>query len=105
MKELMPLQRLWAEVFGRPGEQVPPLDRGKVLAIVDGLPDERERIAVRLRFGFDEAPLTMEQIGKRLPRADGSLGVTRARARAILAMALRHLRHSSRRRSWEEARI
>lgn len=102
---MTPSQRLWVAVFGRPGEQAPALDREKVSAVVDSLPDMRERMVVRLHFGFDEAPLTMEQIGKRLPRADGGLGVTRETARKILTMALRHLRHSKRRRSWEEARV
>jgi hypothetical protein len=104
-RELTPSQELWAAVFGGAGEQVPALDREKVLAIVDSLSDSHERIAVRMRFGFDEAPLTMEQIGQRLPRADGSLGVSRQRARMILAKALRHLRHPKRRPAWEKARV
>lgn len=99
---MTPEQRLWAEVFR---EEPPLLDRQKVLAIIDSLPDSRERMAVCLRFGFDGAPLAMEDIGDRLPRADGGMGLSRQSVRAILDRALHHLRHGSRRKMWERARI
>jgi len=98
---MTPEQTLWIEVFrGEP----PALDREKVLAIVDGLRDPRERTAVRLRYGFEGEPLSVGEVGRRLPRADGSLGLSRQSAQVILARALRHLRHPSRRRAWQEAR-
>ena len=100
-----PAQRLWAEIFKRPIEEAPALDEQKVLALIDRLFDLREKMAVRLRFGFEGAPLTMEDIGGRLPRADGGVGIARQKATEILERALEHLRHSDRRRVWEEARV
>jgi len=100
---LTPSQSLWVEAFGRPGKYAPDLDSAKVEAMIDSLPDSREKLAVRLRFGFEGTPATLEEIGKRLPRADGTLGVSRETARKILAVAMRHLRR--RRACWEAARM
>lgn len=104
-RELTPAQRLWLEVFRQPPGEPPCLDQEKVLAIIDSLPDSRERMAVRFRYGFEGAPLAMEEIGDRLPRADGGVGLSRQSVRAILDRALYHLRHGSRRKMWERARI
>ena len=98
---MTPEQALWAELFhGEP----PSLDVEKVAAIIDSLPDMRERKAVRLRYGFEGQPLSLDEIGRRLPRADGGLGLSRQSVQVILASALGRLRHSSRRRAWEQAR-
>lgn len=100
-QEITPSQKLWAEVFGLVG--IPELDEGKVLAVVDSLPG-RQRLVVRLRFGFGGRPLSLEKIGKRLPRAGGSQGVSRETARLELKQALRTLRRPRYRRSLEDAR-
>ncbi len=104
MTEQNPAQRIWAAVFRRPIEEAPALDPDRVRAIVDSLHDSRERAAVLLHFGLDGPPLVMEEVGMRLPRSGGGLGVTRQMAEQILRGALRHLRHPTRRRAWEEAR-
>jgi DNA-directed RNA polymerase sigma subunit (sigma70/sigma32) len=64
----------------------------EVLAVLN----DREQKVLRLRFGFDEQPKTLEAIGKILPRADGGIGVNRERVRQIEQKALRRLRHPSR---------
>jgi DNA-directed RNA polymerase sigma subunit (sigma70/sigma32) len=104
LESATPAQRLWAGIFRRPIEEAPALDEQKVLALIASLFDLRERMAVRLRFGFEGTPMTMEEIGGRLPRADGGIGVSRQMAAEILERALEHLRHSDRRRVWKEAR-
>ena len=100
--KLTPSQRLWLEVFGVYG--LPKLDEGKVLAIVDRLP-QRERMAVRLRFGFEGKKLTLGEIGERLNRADRRklTGVSREIARLELKKALRRLGYPKCRKAWEEA--
>jgi DNA-directed RNA polymerase sigma subunit (sigma70/sigma32) len=98
-------QRLWADVFGRRPWDAPGLDRDKVLAIIDNLPDHHERVVLRLHYGFEGSPMGLKEIGKTLPRRDGGLGVTRQRAQSILRRGLFHLKHSSRRRAWDEARV
>lgn len=50
---------------------------------------EREELVLRLRFGFDGKPHTLEEVGT-------IFGVTRERIRQIEAKALRKLRHPSR---------
>lgn len=101
-KLLTPSQRLWGEVFGLEG--IPKLDEKKVLTLLSSLP-HREDLAVRLRFGFQGHPRTLEKVGKKLSRAGGKVGVSREMARLILESALRYLRHPSRRKVWEEARL
>jgi DNA-binding XRE family transcriptional regulator len=64
--------------------------------ILNTLP-KREQLALRLRYGFDNAEMTYEKVGK-------CLGVTRERARQIEAKALRTLRHPSRSRKVEDFR-
>jgi len=98
---MTPEQVLWAELFhGEP----PSLDVERVAAIIDSLPDMRERAVVRLRYAFEGSPLSLKEIGRRLPRADGDLGLSRQSVQVILASALGRLRHSIRRRAWEQAR-
>ena len=101
MRKLTSSQMLWAELFGLTG--IPDLDRNKVLAIVDSLP-ERQRKAVRLRFGFNSHRLSRESTGKKLTRFDGKEGVSRETARYILNTALENLKEPGYRRAWKEAR-
>lgn len=100
-REPTPSQRLWAEVFGLVG--IPGLDEKKVLALVGSLP-QREKLAVRLRFGFEGRPLSLDRIGRRLPRVDGGTGVSREIVRRELGKALRRLGRADYRQKWEEAR-
>ena len=95
-------QRLWAALFG-PGD-IPRLDPQKVLRAIQSLPDERERTAVLLRFGFQGGALSMREVGNRISRANGTVGVSRAMARHLVAQGLLHLKHPSRRHAWEEAK-
>jgi hypothetical protein len=95
MKEdwnLTPSQRLWIELYGPLG--VPQFDEKKVLEIINRLP-ERERTAVKLRFGFEGEPLSFEKLCSYLPRADGKMGVSKELARLITMRALRMLRFKS----------
>ena len=101
-QKLTPGQRLWIEVFGVYG--LPRLDESKVLAIVDGLPP-REKMAVKLRFGFDTAPLSFKRLGRELLRADGRKGVCKEIARLEVKKAIRHLRQPSKRKLWQEAKL
>ena len=101
MRKLTSSQMLWSELFGLTG--IPDLDRKKVLAIVDTLP-ERQRQAVRLRFGFSSHRLSLESTGKKLTRFDGKEGVSRETARYILKTALENLKEPGYRRAWKEAR-
>ena len=102
-RELTPSQRLWAEIFGLEG--IPKLKEEKVLSLISSLPS-REALAIRLRFGFQRRPLTFKKLGKKLPRTrEVRVGVSKQMAMLILAKALRYLRHPSRRRAWEEARL
>ena len=65
--------------------------RGEVTKMLEELPP-REVNVLRMRFGLDgRPPLTLKEIGDRM-------GVTRERARQIVAQALRRLRHPSRSR-------
>lgn len=99
MRKLTPSQKLWAEIFGP--RDVPPLREEKVLELVNLLPDGRERQAVLLRFWHGKS---MRKVGKGLPRVNGTLGVSRTMAIAVLRRGLRHLKHPSRRAAWEEAK-
>ena len=101
-EKLTPAQRLWVEVFGIYG--LPKLDEGKVLALVDRLP-KRQRLAVKLRFGFDETSLSFEMLGRQLIRSDGKMGVSKELARLEVRRAIRYLRHPGKRRLWEEAKL
>ena len=98
-------QGLWADIFGRRPGGAPGLDQDKVLAIIDNLPDQHERVVLRRHYGFEGVPMGLKEIGKTLPRSDGGIGVSRQRAQSILRRGLLHLKHSSRRRAWEEARM
>jgi RNA polymerase primary sigma factor len=65
--------------------------REDVTKMLRGLPP-REVQVLRMRFGLDgHPPLSLKEVGDRL-------GVTRERARQIVAQALRRLRHPSRSR-------
>ena len=80
----------------QPAEQA----AGAVLAseltgLLDTLPPREARV-IRLRFGFDGRPHTLDEVGQKF-------GVTRERARQIQEQALRRLRHprrSRRLRGW-----
>lgn len=50
---------------------------------------EREQAIIKMRFGIDRAPMTLEECGQQF-------GVTRERIREIEAKALRKLRHPGR---------
>ncbi|MDD4986016.1 MAG: sigma factor-like helix-turn-helix DNA-binding protein [Dehalococcoidales bacterium] len=100
--KLVPSQRLWVEVFGIVG--LPTLDNDQVLTIINRLP-QREAITVKLKFGFEGKPLTLRQIGKSLPRADGDIGVSREMARLLLNQALRRLRNPRWRRYWQQVKV
>ena len=101
-EKLTPGQRLWVDVFGIYG--LPKLDEGKVLAILDRLP-ERQQLAVRLRFGFDEDSLSFERLRWQLSRTDGKTGVSKELARLEVRKAIHYLRHPSKRRLWDEAKL
>jgi DNA-directed RNA polymerase sigma subunit (sigma70/sigma32) len=79
------------------------LDGTRVLAIVDRLPPGEAR-AIRLRFGFEGAPLSYEELSKKLLRFDGKQGVVRETARLEVKRAIHHLRRPSWRKDWDEAR-
>lgn len=57
--------------------------------------EEREEEVLRARFGIDDHPMTLAEIGDRL-------GITRERVRQIEARALGKLRHPSVSRVWHE---
>jgi hypothetical protein len=100
--KLTPSQRLWTEVFGLYG--LPNLDGTRVLAIVDRLPSGEAR-AIRLRFGFEGAPLSYEELRKRLLRVDGRQVLSKETARLAVKRAVRHLGRPSWRKDWDGARI
>ena len=59
--------------------------REAVRAMVEGLPDAREREIVKMRFGIDDGnPKTLEEVGQKF-------GVTRERVRQIESKAIRKL--------------
>lgn len=60
------------------------INRDKVMEMMCFL-SENERIAVRMRFGFDGSEKTFKQVGERL-------GVTRERARQLIGQATHKLR-------------
>ena len=63
--------------------------REKIEELLTGLNDQEQKV-LRMRFGLDDdAPRTLEEIGK-------VFGVTRERIRQIEAKAIRKLRHPSR---------
>jgi hypothetical protein len=101
-EKLTPSQRLWVEVFGIYG--LPKLDEGKVLAIIGRLP-KRQQLAVKLRFGFDEASLSFERIGRQLTRTDGKMGISKELARLEVRRAIRYLGHPGKRKLWEDAKL
>jgi RNA polymerase primary sigma factor len=69
--------------------------RERLKAVIKSL-TSREREVIELRFGLgDEAPMTLEEVGRRL-------GVTRERIRQIETKALRKLQHPTRSRQLEE---
>jgi len=57
-----------------------------VLQEIDSLPSERQKQVIRLRFGFDCEPMTLEAIGS-------LLGITKESVRREEAKALREMRH------------
>jgi RNA polymerase primary sigma factor len=57
--------------------------------------EEREEEVLRARFGIDDHPMTLSEIGEKL-------GITRERVRQIEARALGKLRHPSVSRVWHE---
>ena len=96
-----PAQKLWTAVFGC--RDAPDLQEDKVRAIVGSLPDERERLVVLLRYGFEGGHYTMRQIGRLIPRANGSTGVSRPMATRLLRRGVRRLQQSARRQAWKDA--
>ena len=93
-RDLTPAEKLWIEVFGPRG--LPELDDRKVAEILDSLPD-RERLVVYMRFGEKGHGQSFSSIGEKL-------SLSRETVRLTLMQAVRHLRHPSRRKAWEEAR-
>lgn len=60
----------------------------------------RERFVIERRFA--DKRMTLQAVGKELPRQDGGIGVCKDRVRQIEAKALRKLRHPSRSRAlWQ----
>ena len=57
--------------------------------------EEREEEVLRARFGIDDHPMTLSEIGEKL-------GITRERVRQIESRALGKLRHPSVSRVWHE---
>ena len=57
--------------------------------------EEREEEVLRARFGIDNHPMTLSEIGEKL-------GITRERVRQIESRALGKLRHPSVSRVWHE---
>ena len=80
-------QRLLPETTGRPMEEAGAL-ADNIDKVLSSLPS-KEQIVIRLRFGLDEKPCTLDEIARRLGR-------NRERIRQIEARALRRLRHPSR---------
>ncbi len=72
-------------------------DGDALILAIDTLP-EQQAMALKLRYGMGR--LTLKQVGQRLPRVRGGSGLTGERARQIIAVALRRLRHPSRRRGY-----
>ena len=71
------------EALDPAAEATDSLRRLAVRRAVAGLPEREARI-LELRFGFDEEPASLEQIGR-------ELGITRERVRQLEAEAFRHL--------------
>jgi RNA polymerase primary sigma factor len=72
-------------------------DRDRIEAVLATLTD-REQKVIRLRFGFDGQPWTLQQVGGILSRERGGIGVSMERVRQIEGGALRKLRHPVRSR-------
>ncbi|MBT9147950.1 MAG: RNA polymerase sigma factor RpoD [Syntrophomonadaceae bacterium] len=93
-QDLTSAEKLWIEVFGPRG--LPELDERKVEDIVENL-SARERLVVHLRFTGSKRQRPFSSIG-------GKLSLSRETVRLNFRQAIRHLRHSSRRQAWEEAK-
>ena len=101
MKELTPAQKLYCAILGETTEamNVPVVSTEQAENAISSLAS-REQEVIRLRFGFKGKPLTLDQVGVVLPRADGGIGLSRERVRQIEAKALRKLRHPKCIKTW-----
>lgn len=85
--------RLHAEICG---PDCPDCDANGLVFALSTLA-EREELGISLRY-LQDRPWSFAEVGNALPRADGGQGVTRERARQIVAKGLRKMRHGFRRR-------
>lgn len=79
------LDRLIDEDSMSPVEACGEVNRGEQVRLWLKELDEKERTIVKLRYGIDEEPLTLEKVGR-------IMGVTRERVRQIEVKALKRLR-------------
>ena len=99
---------LMRAIYGRDDrlEYVLDYDKENVAKVIDEVFDtlsERESLVIKGRFGLnpgDSTPKTLEQVSRSLRAGTpfGKHGVTRERIRQIQMMALRKLRHPTRRK-------
>jgi len=72
-------------------------DREKVESVLAKLLDREEKV-LRLRFGFDGPPSTLEETSRSLSREGDGVDISREQIRRIEGKALRKLRHPVRSR-------
>lgn len=80
-------RRLLTAIFGKSWQGCPEFDD----ELLDKILSPRERFVIEHRFGKER--MTLEDLGKICPRADGGIGIIRERVRQVEAKALRKLRH------------
>jgi RNA polymerase primary sigma factor len=69
--------------------------RERVEAVLAKLPDRDQKV-LRLRFGFDGQPLTLQEISDILSREGDGVDISREQVRRLEGRALRKLRYPTR---------